>query len=183
MDAPSPLHQLLQCPESPALTDWYADPVPADALAGWQRRLRRELGDAYRRGHPPHPALRLAELLLTAAADRDTGGILAALQTDCQGPWAALRELIQGQLLLARHLSGAWTPLQRGTILARPYWQGSDYFVVLRRHTHLQPLVLGPTPRPVQPLRALLAEAAAIARLRGLRPHQLPRGTHLDTLG
>lgn len=77
----------------------------------------------------------------------------------------ALLELIYGQLLASRRLSGATAHLQRGFELARPLFAPGDYFQVLERHRLLRQLPLSDTPAPAESLQQLLTTARVVERM------------------
>lgn len=77
----------------------------------------------------------------------------------------ALLELVYGQLLLSRRLTGALEHLDKGFNLARNLFTASDYFTVMNRHHHLKHLPLAAQPSPPSPLNALLIMARVIERL------------------
>lgn len=96
----------------------------------------------------------------------------------------ALLELMYGQLLMSVKRSPAMTHLQKGFILATPFFDAHDYFRVMKRHELLQWLPLHQQPMPAQSLHGLLQEAAVVRelRLRNESP-ELARPDHYDTLG
>ncbi len=94
----------------------------------------------------------------------------------------ALAELVYGQLLLSRKLTGAFDHLGAGFSLAGPMMMAEDYLNVRRRHALLRRLELASTPASPHSLDALLVEAAVIVKLEG---RSMPRFTHdpCDTSG
>lgn len=101
-------------------------------------------------------------LLLRHAAERSAHG-------------RALLELLYGQLLASRRLSGAVEHLQRGFEIARPLLHAADYFRVLERHRLLSLLPLADSPAPAQSLQQLLTTARVMERM--LRPEE-QRGSY-----
>lgn len=87
----------------------------------------------------------------------------------------ALLELIYGQHLISRRLTGGSEHLQRGFELARPLFSPGDYFQVLERHRLLGHLPLSDTPAPPESLQQLLTTARVQERLE--RPGEL-RGSY-----
>lgn len=111
------------------------------------------------------------------------------------GREAAITELCLGQLLISSRQQRAWHHLDRGFELAIPWFRGSEYLEVMRRHALLRLLPLrsevisrcpGSSGRRLTSLEELLREAAVIQRLErsrapaGTRDH---RGNRCDTLG
>ncbi|MDH5180824.1 MAG: hypothetical protein OEZ39_12875 [Gammaproteobacteria bacterium] len=82
----------------------------------------------------------------------------------------ALANLVAGQLLISRRLSGAMSYLDKGLDLADGLLKPEDYFVVYNRHNDLRCLSLSEAARPAQDLPTLLNEARVIQRLNTERP-------------
>lgn len=94
----------------------------------------------------------------------------------------AMLELIYGQLLMSRRITGAWRHLEDGFELARMLFSQHDYFSVLKRHQQLRPLPLGKRPLPAEPLQQLLTSARVIAQLQNDEPvRRVHRRDHTDT--
>jgi hypothetical protein len=175
---PGPLTRLLAGTDY-SLADWYATPlVPLAAgavLALAERALRSRLCAG---------ASRASLQVLVQICRFWQDGVLEACGTASvtDAREAALRELVQGQLLASRKLARAPAHLARGFRLAAPLLETADYFRLLREHELLACLPYSDRPAPALDLPALLNEAAVIRRLqRGDR--RRPVWPHLDTLG
>ncbi len=167
------------------LSRWYADPL--DRKHAWtlleqsQSTLRAAL-----RGQRPCVTRRLQGIIarhsLGRPIDQDYGLLRKLTVGTAHGQ--ALTELIYGQLLMSRKLSGAMEHLSRGFEVARNLLDAEDFFIVRKRHKLLGRLALGYRVLPPATLEELLAEAAVIRQLKwsaGIFPR--PTGQHTDTLG
>ncbi len=76
-----------------------------------------------------------------------------------------LLELVYGQLLLSRQLSGALEHLDKGFDLARNLFSAGDYFTVMNRHRHFRHLPLAKHPSSPSTLQQLLVTAQVIHHL------------------
>ncbi len=150
---------------------WHAEPLP-DAEArlarlrtatAWQERLE---------------GLRL-RLMLGLPSDMQRDVLWSEAENELQ---RAAVELITGQLMLAQRLKGAWTWLDAAEKRLAQHLPGADYIKVLRRHTALRTLRLFDSARPMRPLSALLAIAAATSQLDGLQRKNHKQDAR-DTLG
>ncbi len=145
-----------------SLEGWHADPRPREDL----RLLEGQGG--------------IARLIARFQLGLPTAADLLALREGACARERALVELVWGQLLMSRRLSGAMEHLARGFDIARPFLSNRAYFALLKRHRLLARLPLFPAPRPAQCLEALLTEARVIERLDPLPP---PPGDRRDTWG
>lgn len=163
---------------------WYADPLAQEAAtvlhAQARQAVQRTLAQGTSGGQPLAP--RLAELIagfwLGRAVALDHRSLIATQPPELQ----ALVELVYGQLLISRKLSGALEHLERGFVLAIPHLAPADYFALLRRHELLRALPLRAEASVARTLPDLLTEARVIRRLQpvGRRRTAHP---HDDTLG
>lgn len=167
------------------LAEWHADPRPhASAYAAWRRALRsggRKVGDG--RGLPPD----LQALVARFWAGRPVVPAYQTLvaQSPPGEPSRALVELVYGQLLMSRKLTGARGHLEAGFDMARSWFSARDYFTVLKRHQLLARLPLTEAGSAPRTLADLLTEARVVARLEGT-PGPARRGPvsgREDTLG
>lgn len=145
---------------------WYADPLnetQAQALLARAEDTRQSYLRAQRPCIVCYLVIMIAHYSLGRPVDRDYQ--LLRKRTAGTRHGRALTELVYGQLLMSRKLSGAREHLARGFELACHLFKAPDYFVVRKRHKLLSHLVLHSWPAPPAALRQLLAEAAAIKRL------------------
>ena len=166
------------------LAGWYAQPLTATAAAGLHTAARRSVQSVLARGAARGQPLaaRLAELIAGFWLGRTVTHDYRSLAATYPPEAVALVELIYGQLLISRKLTGAWTHLERGFTLAIPQLSPADYFALLRRHELLRMLPLGTEASAARTLPDLLTEARVIRRLQpaGRRPGD---PAHEDTLG
>ena len=166
----------------PSLSAWYAEPLDtavahdllSQAEAGQQACLRA--GES---------CFRLQVLAIIChewlgSEPEISSEALAALARD--GYQRALLDLVQGQLLASRKLTGAVEHLQRGFRLAAPHLGPDEYFGLLQRHEVLGSLPYNNNPAPPQSLAALLNEAAVINKLRS-EERKVRTYSHQDTIG
>ena len=152
----------------PRLGDWYANPITNSATARLQRRAQRALEHGFAHGEDCFAA-RLQEIAASFWLDRSIEGkyqSLVAISTDKHQH--ALIDLVVGQLLISRKLTGALHYLDAGFSRAANLLKPAEYFRILKRHEVLRHLVLGRQSLPAQDLASLLAEARVVARLRGV---------------
>ena len=176
-DAAALLHR-----RKPSLSAWYANPLSAEQAAQLQLAAQQELQRRLCSGascFPVHVLQLVCRFQRQLAIELDYRQLLAAVR---DVPERALLELVYGQLLASRKLSGAHQHLADGFVLAADCLSSTDYFQLLRQHELLDWLVLSDTACLPQSLADLLAEAAVIKQLRGVAVVRFGR-THLDTLG
>ena len=163
---------------------WYATPLSADAAAALQAQARQARQHALAGQRDPFPA-QLAELIagfwLGRAIELDHRSLLATAPHEYRG----FVELVYGQLLASRKLTGASTYLQQGfraaVLLNR--LAPADYLALLRRHELLRLLVLTEVGSPPRTLPDLLNEARIIRRLQPSSGRFAIRHRGDDTLG
>ncbi|MEF3194050.1 MAG: hypothetical protein K6346_07540 [Halothiobacillaceae bacterium] len=155
------------------LAAWHAEPLAQDKA---EARLAR-LGTAMA-WDDRLEALHLRLMLgLPAMMQREV--LMAEADDDLQ---RAAVELITGQVMLARRLKGAWAWLDAAEKRLAHGLPGPGYLELLRRHAMLRTLPLFDQPKPMRPLKELLAIAAAISRLEGMKRPDYA-GDQRDTLG
>ena len=163
------------------LAGWYAAPMTRSAAADLLTRSQSVIQQRLREGSDWYQLHLLVMLcLFWQGADVKTG-YCEAIRCFPGQHARALLELVTGQLLVSRKLSGAGAFLARGLQLATDLLPNRDYFMLLRRHEMLARLPLSNTPSPAQNLPELLVEAAVISRLQA--EHTRPSGSCLDTVG
>ena len=143
-------------PDTPGLlARWYADPIEEAAARALLTR-----GDGCTHS--------LARMAAHAALGEPFEGDHHCAAAPCgrSAHGRALRELLYGQLLVARRLRTGLDHLESGFQLTASLLASHDYFTVSERHALLRWLPLGNQPKPPQPLQALLTEAAVVRRLR-----------------
>lgn len=178
--AVDPSHLLQPDADLPCV-GWYASPLKGEAAAMLHNQARQAVQRALASGARPLVP-KLAELIAGFWLGRDVAldhrSLIATLPPESQ----ALVELVYGQLLITRKLSGALEHLDRGFTLAVPQLAPGEYFTLLRRHELLRALPLHATASAPQMLSDLLTEARVIRRL---QPHGRRRTAHPhdDTLG
>jgi len=168
--------------EPPSLSAWYAEPLEsavaddllAQAEAGQQACLRA--GESCFR-------LRVLAIIchewLGSDAEIRYEALAALAGNDYE---RALLDLVQGQLLASRKISGAMEYLHSGFRLAAPHLVPEEYFGLLQRHELLGSLPYSGKASAPQGLTSLLNEAAVINRLRS--EERLVRTcSHQDTVG
>ncbi|NNJ94050.1 MAG: hypothetical protein HKP57_04840 [Halobacteria archaeon] len=168
--------------EPPSLSAWYAEPL--DTVVAGDLLVRAEAGQqACLRAGESCFRLRVLAIICHAWLGSEPEirhEALAALAGDAHE--RALLDLVQGQLLASRKISGAMEYLQNGFRLAAPQLGATEYFALLQRHDLLDCLPYSVNPSVPQNLASLLNEAAVINRLRvGERRHHVIG--HLDTVG
>lgn len=176
--------QLLSADASLPRAGWYATPLSQELAAALHAQARQAEQRALSAGMTgdrllaPRLAVLIAGFWLGRAAEL---GYRSLIVTQSPEP-LALVELVYGQLLISRKLTGALEHLDRGFMLAAPQLTPLDYFAMLRRHELLRALPLQSTASVPQPLHDLLTEARVIRRL---QPHGRRRSgnPHDDTLG
>ncbi|MEF3193068.1 MAG: hypothetical protein K6346_02440 [Halothiobacillaceae bacterium] len=142
------------------LVGWHAYPIPTATAETRLAQLRTATAWADRL-----EALRLRLMLgLPATMQREV--LMAEADDDLQ---RAAVELITGQVMLARRLKGAWAWLDAAEKRLAHGLPGPGYLELLRRHAMLRTLPLFDQPKPMRPLKELLAIAAAISRLEGIK--------------
>ena len=152
----------------PRLGDWYANPIANSATTSLQRRAQQALEHGFARGEDCFAA-QLQDIAASFWLDRSIEGryqSLVAISTDEHQH--ALIDLVVGQLLISRKLTGALHYLDAGFARAANLLKPAEYFRVLKRHEILRHLVLGRQSLPAQDLASLLAEARIVARLCGI---------------
>lgn len=151
------------------LGDWYAEPLAdadAETLLQQAQRLQHEAHRRRRRCS----ACPFHEWIARFWLGRSTDAAYAQLMHPGNPPRRrALAELISGQLLMSRRLTGAMERLRNGFYLAGPHLQAAEYFRILKRHELLANLPLNTSPAPPRGLEALLREARVIEQLQGRR--------------
>lgn len=160
---------------------WYATPLMPDAATALHAQSRQALQRALTSGSPPLAtwlAALVAGFWLGRPVALEYRSLIATLPPESR----ARVELVYGQLLISRKLTGALEHLGRGFMLAIPQLAPGEYFALLRRHETLRALPLADTASAPQTLADLLTEARVIRRLQpaGHRPTSPP---HDDTLG
>lgn len=176
-DAAALLHRHM-----PSLSAWYANPLSAEQAVQLQLAAQRELQARLCSGascFPLHVLQLVCRFQRQLAIELDYRQLLAAVEDVRE---QALLELVYGQLLASRKLSGAHQHLADGFVLAADCLSSTDYFQLLRQHELLDWLVLSDTACLPQSQADLLAEAAVIKQLRGVAGAPFV-STHLDTLG
>ncbi len=154
------------------LARWYADPLTAEQarllLAEAEARQQR----LARRGAVCRTCLLMrliARFWLGKEVEPDYQRARLRLARTAHG--RLLAEQIDGQLLLARRISGGFERLQRAFSDGHRLYRAPDYFVVFKRLETLHWLPLSDLPSPPAPLDELLTTARVIATLRrGERP-------------
>ncbi|MBU1190896.1 MAG: hypothetical protein KKA36_07940 [Gammaproteobacteria bacterium] len=173
---------LVTRPAPPPLAGWYAAPM-APALAAELHSQARQAQQRQLADQGSLLASRLMGLIAgfwqDRAIDLDYRSLLATVLPEQQ----ALVELVYGQLLISRKLSGAQDHLKRGFILATPMLKPAEYFAVLRCHEMLSSLVLTERPSVAQTLPSLLNEARVIKQLQPAGRRHMPSHRDDDTLG
>lgn len=168
--------------QRPQLSTWYATPLTDSQLAQLLSACQQELQTRLCNGGS---CFALHVLQLVCRFRQQAGVELAyqQLRTSAQDvSEQALLELVYGQLLTSRKMTGAHRHLADGFSLAAPVLSSTEYFQLVRRHELLGWLALSDVASAPQALAALLAEAAVIKKLQG--GAALPRGSaHRDTLG
>ena len=163
---------------------WYAEPLVPERARSLLEQAQRIMHRGQRSGHhciTGRLQILIARYWLDAAVQRYDYDM--AVRAGFRNRRArALAELIYGQLLLSRKLTGAFEHLSAGFSLAGPMMAAEDYLNVRRRHALLRRLELASTPASPHSLDALLVEAAVIVKLEG---RSMPRFTHdpCDTSG
>ncbi len=165
-----------------ALKDWHADPQSREQAQSLltevqeQRRRAAHAGEAC-------PQCGVWELIAHFWLGRNVQPEFENLvKVTAEADRKALVQLVYGQLLLSRKLSGADDYLQRGFLLATPFLEAGAYFQVMKRHALLTTLPLSHQPAPPASLQTLETEARVIQKFRGqTRPPQ--SGDGKDTLG
>lgn len=166
----------------PSLSAWYAEPLDT-AVAG-ELLVRAEAGQqaCLRTGES---CFRLRVLAIIChewlgSEPEIPCEALAALAGD--GDDRALLDLVQGQLLASRKISGAMEYLHNGFRLAAPHLGPGEYFGLLQRHELLGSLPYSGKSSVPQGLDSLLNEAAVINKLRS-EYRKVHTCSHLDTVG
>jgi hypothetical protein len=166
----------------PSLSAWYADPLDT-GLAG-DLLARAEAGQqACLRAGESCFRLRILAIICHAWLGSEPeipGEELAALAGD--GHESALLDLVQGQLLASRKISGAMEYLHNGFRLAAPHLGPREYFGLLYQHELLGNLPYSRESSVPQSLASLLNEAAVINRLRS-EERKFCTCSHRDTAG
>ncbi len=164
------------------LGQWFADPLAPDRLgalcaAAHHNQQRAHAGGGS--GFGP----RLQSLICSYWRGGQWQVVRDSLRATAVSPLeAALLELVTGQLLMSRKLSGAMERLDAGFGLAANLFPAGDYFRVLRRHALLRRLPLSAAGQPAAGLASLLTEARVIRAL-GPGPRRVAGADPEDTLG
>lgn len=157
--------------EPTILGRWYAEPLSADEARQCFAEASRRLEQRLRHGGRTL-CCRLHLMMARFWQGEDISEEYRNLQRLAAGRAhsRALLELIYGQLLLSRQLTGALEHLDYGFNLARNLFTAGDYFTVMNRHRLLRQLPLSDTPAEAKPLESLLTSARVIERMRQSAP-------------
>jgi hypothetical protein len=168
--------------EPPSLSAWYAEPL--DTAVADDLLARAETGQqACLRAGESCFRLRVLAIICHAWLGSEPEipcEELAALASHVHE--RALLDLVQGQLLASRKLTGAAEHLGSGFRLAVPHLEPGEYFSLLRRHELLGSLLYSAKSSAPQSLASLLNEAAVISKLRS-EERQGRSYLHQDTVG
>jgi hypothetical protein len=119
-----------------------------------------------RRGHASirsNLQLMIGKFWLGESMDKDYLSLQQQTRNTIRG--RVLLNLIHGQLLMSKRLSGAMDSLQQGFTEGRLLFTPQDYFLVLKRHQTLAHLPLSNSPLPAESLDSLLNSARVIQLL------------------
>ncbi|MCB1735779.1 MAG: hypothetical protein H6981_12130 [Gammaproteobacteria bacterium] len=156
------------------LSDWHANPIPAQMARDWLR-------DNYHRSHS------LNQLIARFWADLPCDLLREELIRDARHDGQkALIDLAWGQLLIARRLNGAMGYLNQGFHLAVPMLSARAYLRVLKRHQTLSWLIVGRDPASALTLDELLRLAEVTRRMRAANGEDArfqPDASHRRQLG
>ncbi len=152
--------------EPSILGRWYAEPLEAVAARQLFELATKRLEKRLRQGGGTL-CCRLQLMQAKFWQGEEIGNEYEALLhlTARSAHGKALLELVYGQLLLSRQLSGAMKHLERGFNLARNLFSASDYFTVMNHHRHFNYLPLAKHPSPPSTLEQLLVMAQVIERM------------------
>ncbi|OOZ41242.1 hypothetical protein BOW53_04485 [Solemya pervernicosa gill symbiont] len=168
--------------ESPSLALWYAEPMSQSEAEVLFKRAQQAQRTALI--HATSPFLpRLTALLASfwlGGYEEDEWLQMAQLASSEYEQ--VLVELLQGQLLVSRKLSGALHHLKSAFMKASNLLEAEGYFEVLKRHEVLACLPTAPHPAEPLGLEALLTEAAVIQRMGGCTA-MVPKREPIDTVG
>lgn len=167
------------------LSRWYADPLDRGEARALLERAQATLHKSLRADRVC-VMCRLEAIVarhwLGRPIDRDYDLLVGLTGRTYHG--RALTELIYGQLLISRKLSGAMDHLTQGFEIGRNLFHPEDFFRVRKRHKLLSRLAVGTNPAPPATLKELLTEAAVIQQLESANGVRLLiPGTRSDTLG
>lgn len=166
----------------PSLSAWYADPLDTEVAGDLLARAEAGQQACLRAGESCF-RLRILAIICHAWLGSDPEiryEALAVLAGDSYE--RALLELVQGQLLASRKLTGTVEHLGSGFRLAVPHLEPGEYFSLLRRHELLGSLLYSAKSSAPQGLASLLNEAAVISKLRS-EERMVSTYSHQDTVG
>ena len=176
--------RLTALPVSLPWSGWYATPLSVDAAADLQAQARQARQRALAGQRDPFSA-QLAELVAGYWLGRAIDLNYRSLSATAPHEYRGLVELIYGQLLTSRKLTGAHAYLQQGFRMAarQNRLTPADYLALLRRHELLRALVLTDLGSPPCTLPDLLNEARIIRQLQPPGGRCSFRHRDDDTLG
>lgn len=176
-----PVCQLLTPrPRTALLGQWLGDPMPVEFAQELIDSTRLKIREALRGGEDVfnlEATVAVARFWLTPKPGAEHLFLPLTPQSSDQ---AALRLLLEGQLLMSRKLRPAIARLDDGFRQGAKSMSAADYLAVMNRHNRLRNLVLGPEPSPPATLTELLAEAAVIEKLEKSQPQGRRKGLSSD---
>lgn len=167
-----------------SLHEWYANPLDHKQAQELLQQANDRLQSACLNGSETFHC-HLQEMIARFWLDQNIEINFRALQQTTSKPaLLALLEIVYGQLLTSRKLTGAIDHLTHGFNAASGLLPAIEYFKLSKQLELLHCLPYSDTPAPAQDVDSLLAEAAVIKRLQESRggPKQYPLNPK-DTTG